>query len=97
MPSKTYSALAAGQAVLAICPRNSDLADTVLAHDCGWVVEPGNSAGLREVFRQVVAEPEEVLRKRRKAWQAGQEVYDQRILARQWTGVLESAIQRRSP
>ena len=27
MPSKTYSAMAAGQAVLAVCPRASDLAD----------------------------------------------------------------------
>jgi len=96
MPSKTYSALAAGQAVLAICPKKSDLADTVLAHDCGWVVEPGDSAGLREVLRRVTGEPEEVLRKRRRAWHAGQEVYDQRVLARQWIRVLESALEARS-
>ena len=96
MPSKTYSALAAGQAVLAICPKKSDLADTVLAHDCGWVVEPGDSEGLREVLRQAIGEPEEVFRKRCRAWQAGHEVYDQRVLARQWIRVLESAIQERS-
>jgi glycosyltransferase involved in cell wall biosynthesis len=94
MPSKTYSALAAGQAVLAICPRASDLADTVLAHDCGWVVEPGDSAGMRRVLEQLVADPGEVLRRRRNAWHAGQEIYDQRNLARPWISVLESALTR---
>jgi len=94
MPSKTYSALAAGQAVLAVCPRASDLADTVLAHDCGWVVEPGDSAGLRRVLEQLIADPGEVLRRRRNAWHAGQEIYDQSNLARPWIAVLESALTR---
>lgn len=40
MPSKTYSAMVAGQAILAVCCLNSDLADLVLEHDCGWVVVP---------------------------------------------------------
>lgn len=40
MPSKTYSAMVAGQAILAVCPLESDLADLVLGHDCGWVVIP---------------------------------------------------------
>lgn len=45
MPSKAYSAMVAGQAILAVCPLDSDLADLVLRHDCGWVVVPnGGSA-----------------------------------------------------
>jgi hypothetical protein len=46
MPSKAYSAMVAGQAILAVCPLDSDLADLVLSHDCGWVVVPdgGRSA-----------------------------------------------------
>jgi glycosyltransferase involved in cell wall biosynthesis len=94
MPSKTYSALAAGQAVLAICPRASDLADTVMTHDCGWVVEPGDSAGLWRVFEQMICSPEDILRKRRNAWDAGQKIFDQRILAKQWVTVLESVLQK---
>jgi len=72
----------------------NDLADTVLAHDCGWVVEPGDSAGLRRVLAQLVADPGEVLRRRRNAWHAGQEIYDQSNLARPWIAVLESALTR---
>ena len=62
------------------------------ANDCGWVVEPGDSAGLRRVLEQLIADPGEVLRRRRNAWHAGQEIYDQRNLARPWIAVLESAL-----
>jgi len=91
MPSKTYSALAAGQAILAICHRGSDLADTVLAHDCGWVVDPGDNDKLRSVLEDVVNDPASLLRRRINAWKAGHEIYDQRILVRQWIDVLNSA------
>jgi glycosyltransferase involved in cell wall biosynthesis len=90
MPSKTYSAMAAGQAILAICPRESDLADTVLKHDCGWVIEPGNSDGLRELLESLPRRGEEVLRKRRNAWQAARDCYDQKVLAVRWREVLRS-------
>ena len=40
MPSKTYSAMMAGQAILAIAPEGSDLVDTIKAADCGWWVAP---------------------------------------------------------
>ncbi len=38
LPSKSYSMMAGGLAILAICPPWSDLAKMVLAHDVGWVV-----------------------------------------------------------
>ena len=88
MPSKTYSAMAAGQAILAVCPRESDLADTVTKHDCGWVIEPGDAAGLRTLLEALPSRGEEVLRKRRNAWQAAQECYDQRVLAKRWRELL---------
>ncbi len=88
MPSKTYSAMAAGQAILAVCPRESDLADLVAAHDCGWVVEPGDVAGLRAVLDSLASRGAEVLTKRRNAWRAARECYDQRVLAERWREVL---------
>lgn len=97
MPSKTYSALAAGQAVLAICPRNSDLAETIGSHGCGWQVDPGDTAGLGRVLTEIVARPAEVLQHRRNAWAAGQEVFDQRKLAEAWSRVLAEARVARVP
>jgi glycosyltransferase involved in cell wall biosynthesis len=84
MPSKTYSAMVAGQAILAICPRESDLADLIYAHDCGWVVEPGDVDGLRGVLRQIEGNAGDVLAKRRKSFTAGQEIYDMKPVARAW-------------
>jgi len=91
MPSKTYSALAAGQAVVAICPEASDLADTIRTHECGWVVAPGDANGLARLLADIARQPEELLRRRQNAWQAGQHVFDQRVLAKAWIAVLESA------
>ncbi|MGE9292514.1 MAG: hypothetical protein ACQKBW_02785, partial [Puniceicoccales bacterium] len=42
MPSKAYSALVAGQALLAIAPEHSDLAEIIRLEKCGWLVAPGD-------------------------------------------------------
>jgi glycosyltransferase involved in cell wall biosynthesis len=91
MPSKAYSAMASGQALLAVCPTSSDLADAIRFSDCGWIVEPGDAAGLRRAILEILSLPEELLRRRRNAWKAGQELYDQRVLAKSWVGILEGA------
>jgi colanic acid biosynthesis glycosyl transferase WcaI len=91
MPSKTYSALVAGQAVLAVCPAESDLAALVRQHDAGWVIEPGDSDGLAATLRWIASNPREVMAKRRNAWRAGHAYYDQRALVPAWTHVLEGA------
>lgn len=90
MPSKTYSAMAAGQAILAVCPRESDLADLIAAHDCGWVIEPGDEAGLRKQLAALPADPAEILRKRRNAWQAAHAHYSMETVGKQWLELLES-------
>ncbi|RFC50364.1 MAG: Glycosyltransferase involved in cell wall bisynthesis [Verrucomicrobia bacterium] len=90
MPSKTYSAMAAGQAILAVCPRESDLADLIAAHDCGWVVEPGDGTGLRRQLSTLRDHPEEILRKRRNAWQAAHAHYSMETVGKQWLELLQS-------
>jgi colanic acid biosynthesis glycosyl transferase WcaI len=91
VPSKAYSAMASGQAVLAICPGASDLADSVRANDCGWVVEPGDGAGLGRTIVEIIQNPEALLRRRLNAWRAGRDLYDQRALAALWARVLDGA------
>ena len=84
MPSKTYSALVAGQAILAICPQASDLADLVVRHDCGWVVEPGDHAGLKHALNDIAQNPGKLLAKRRNAFVAGHRHYDMGVVAETW-------------
>lgn len=90
MPSKTYSALVAGQAILAVCPRDSDLADLVRGHDCGWVVEPGDVDELRRILREITASPDELQRKRMNAFREGHAHYDVAVLAKQWIQLFDS-------
>jgi len=90
MPSKTYSAMAAGQAVLAICPKCSDLADTVLKHDCGWVIEPGQSEELRALLSSLPNRRDEILVKRRNAYQAAHTYYSMEATAKQWVALFNS-------
>jgi len=84
MPSKTYSALTAGQAILAICSRESDLADLIHKYDCGWIVEPGNTEKLTELLEYLSLSPREVHRKRLNAYSAGHKYFGANVLAGQW-------------
>lgn len=81
LPSKTYSALLAGQAILAVCPRDSDLAAMVLAHDCGWQVEPGDVEGLRAALESIGRDRVALETKRGNAYSAGHAEYDMSSIA----------------
>jgi glycosyltransferase involved in cell wall biosynthesis len=93
MPSKAYSALVAGQAVLAICDRGSDLAGLVVENDCGWVVEPGDSEGVARTLEEVTQNPMILYRKRTNAFRVGHAVYDMGVVAKQWIDLFESLMQ----
>ena len=46
VPGKLYTALAAGQAILAIAERASEVADVVEEHQCGVCLSPGDADGV---------------------------------------------------
>ena len=89
MPSKTYSALAAGQAILAICAKNSDLAELVRKHDCGWVIPVGDVNRLRYILAEEASDPSVLLQKRLNAFEAGQNLYNCSEIAKQWKQLFE--------
>jgi glycosyltransferase involved in cell wall biosynthesis len=84
MPSKTYSALVAGQAILAVCPRASDLADLVHRHNCGWVIEPGDAGGFMSALDEIASGGAGLLARRQNAFEAGHRLYDLAPIARHW-------------
>jgi len=84
MPSKAYSAMMAGQAVLAIAPDESDLVDTIKAASCGWWVNPGDAIGLEQVLAEISANPEAILEKRRCARSYSHQHFGQDVLAVKW-------------
>jgi len=88
-PSKTFSAMAAGQAILAVTPLASDLADIVASNNCGWVVGPGDVAGLRAHMEEMIRNHAILKQKQIAAAEAAFEKYDVASLALQWMGLFQ--------
>ena len=90
MPSKTYSAMMAGQAILAIAPEDSDLVDLIKTADCGWWVSPGDVNGFQECLNEIHSNQELLLEKRQNAFRVAHEQFGQGCLAKQWVRLFES-------
>ena len=88
VPSKTYSALLAGQAILAVCPPDSDLSEIVRRHACGWVVAPGDHAGFAAAVAAVASDPDGLLHRRMQARHAGETACSLPALAAAWAELL---------
>jgi glycosyltransferase involved in cell wall biosynthesis len=57
MPSKLYTALSAGTAVLAAAEPDSDLARSVSGHKYGLVISPGDSTALADAVKRIAKDP----------------------------------------
>ncbi|MFZ9888250.1 MAG: sugar transferase [Myxococcota bacterium] len=92
VPSKTYSAMAAGTAVMAVAPEDSDLADLVTKTLCGVVVAPGDTTALVRTFVEM-AENAEVRRGyQTKAREAAQRSYAWSGLVSHWQRLLHEVV-----
>ncbi|NJL34982.1 MAG: glycosyltransferase family 4 protein [Chloroflexaceae bacterium] len=67
VPSKTYSVMAAGRALLAICEDVNDTARVVREAQCGSVVHPGDVAGLAQAIRSYREYPQQAAEQGRRA------------------------------
>lgn len=97
IPSKTFSAMAAGSAIMAVAPRGSDLAELVRNHDCGRVVEPGDVNGAVAALEGLLEDATERARCAANALDAVLEDYDVAVLAQRWNEFLKQVEQDHSP
>ncbi|MGH8572717.1 MAG: glycosyltransferase, partial [Gammaproteobacteria bacterium] len=98
IPSKTFSAMAAGNAVVAVAPAGSDLAAVVARECCGAVVSPGDVDGLVHALRGLVLDPEALRVARDRGRGAIAARYDAAVLAGRWLAVLTAiAVKSRGP
>jgi glycosyltransferase involved in cell wall biosynthesis len=99
-PSKTFSALAIGRPVLAICPRCSDLGKLLTQHDAGWVVSnsdamreelPANEVANRfvDVLQQIAATPSRLAERSVQARRVFEEVGTRERLSEAWKDIVE--------
>jgi lipopolysaccharide/colanic/teichoic acid biosynthesis glycosyltransferase/glycosyltransferase involved in cell wall biosynthesis len=91
IPSKTFSAMAAGNAVVAVAPVGSDLAAVVARERCGAVVSPGDVEGLVHALRGLALDPEALRLARDRGRGAVAARYDVAVLAGRWLALLTAA------
>ncbi|MEM1221731.1 MAG: hypothetical protein AAGH40_03140 [Verrucomicrobiota bacterium] len=90
MPSKTYSAMMAGQAILAIAPEDSDLVDTIKLSNSGWWIEPSDVGRLKKTLKDIRLDPELLMQKRANAYKYAHENFGQDALALLWRDCFSS-------
>lgn len=88
-PSKTFSAMAMGQSILAICSLDSDLADLVRDSDGGWVVAPGAVDELAVALTTIVNDHQAVFQHGARASRYVTEQFAMPAIARQWSEYLQ--------
>ena len=82
MPSKTYSAMMAGQAILAIAPEDSDLVDLIKQTECGWWANPGDIDRLKDCIQEICQNHRAVTTCRKNAFNSAHESFGQDQLAK---------------
>ncbi len=87
-PSKTFSAMAAGQAIIAICSPHSDLADVVLEGGCGWVIQPGCGYHLGALLKEISHKPMILNTARKNAFDFVRKKYSEEAIAKSWRSMV---------
>ena len=88
-PSKVASNLAAGHAILAVAERDSELANLVIEHDCGWVVEPGDTISFGKAVRSA-SNAHELFIKRSNSLLLARSMFSESVIAAKWTNMLRN-------
>lgn len=84
VPSKTYHALAAGSALLAVSPPDTELTQLVEQHGCGVHILPRRPQELASAIRRLHADPALLASYRAAARAAAEGQYSRRVLTQRW-------------
>ncbi len=88
VPSKTYSALAVGAAVLAVSPPETAVTQTVRRHKCGLVIPPGRSDGLAEAVRAIHGDPALLQQMKRNSRRAAESSFCRAVCVPQYVAAI---------
>lgn len=92
MPSKTYSLLAAGCAIIACTNEDSDLARLVRNHDVGFVCSQSDVDGFINYIRRLADDHDLLVNLKRNAREAAIQYYSTDVIFNKFRLVLSSAI-----
>jgi colanic acid biosynthesis glycosyl transferase WcaI len=90
VPSKFYGIAAAGRPLIALTARDGEVARLVRRHDCGLVVEPGDSEALVTAVRHLSENDESLVMMGRRARQMLDTHFSRQHAFNRWSSVLEN-------
>ena len=90
VPSRMYNAMAAGKPLIGVADADSELALVIREEDIGWVVPPGDAAGLAQVILEAFAGPNRLREMGQRARVAAETKYSPRSVLTQYQTLFES-------
>ena len=102
VPSKFYGIASAGRPVVAIVAKDGEIARAVNDLDCGYVVEPGDSARLAAVIAELADNPMHGQQLGQRARAGSDQKFARRLALKRWSWIIqkvteEPAFRRSSP
>jgi colanic acid biosynthesis glycosyl transferase WcaI len=92
MPSKIYSSMAAGSAIMALTAADSDLASIVRKHQMGFVCGQDDIEGAVSVLQGLARDPRKLDAARSRAREAAVEDYSKEVIYDQWLASLQKLV-----
>ena len=94
VPSKVYGIAAAGRPIIAVTAKDGEIARLIKAHDCGLVVEPGNSEEMAKAILQLSAKDEARIGMGLRARAMLDAEFTHRHAFRRWENVVDTLVEQ---
>ena len=91
-PSKLYTIMASGRAVLYYGPCETDIGRLIRQYDLGWAVETGDVDGFIAAIREAYANPEDREKKGRNGLTLVEERYSTGVIARKYDELIKKIL-----
>ncbi len=78
VPSKTYYSMASGAALIALCDENSEAAQTIKKHECGFVINPGDTNAMVRAILELLGDEEKLKRCKNNSRHAADKFYSRK-------------------
>ncbi len=75
VPGKTYYSMAAGSAMIGLCEESSEVTHTIKKHDCGFVIEPGDTKAMVKAILELLGDEEKLKRYKTNSRSAAEKFY----------------------
>ena len=94
VPSKVYGIAAAGRPIIAVTAKDGEIARLIKAHDCGLIVEPGNSEEMAKAILQLSTNDEARIGMGLRARAMLDAEFTRRHAFRRWEDVVDTLVEQ---